>query len=60
LGEETGCPIIQSSLGYIECRVRGSLEEGDHSIFLGEVVSAALHREGEPLLLQDTPWQYGG
>jgi flavin reductase (DIM6/NTAB) family NADH-FMN oxidoreductase RutF len=60
LGAATGCPIIESSLGYIECQVKGSLEEGDHSIFLGEVIAAALHREGEPLLLQDTPWQYGG
>lgn len=57
---ETGCPIIKEALGYIECQVRGSLEQGDHSVFVGEVIAAALHREGDPLLLKDTPWQYGG
>lgn len=60
LGEVTGCPVISSALGYVECIVKGSLEEGDHSIFLGEVVAAKLHHDGEPLWLNDTPWQYGG
>jgi len=60
LGEETGCPIITNALGFVECQVKGSLEEGDHSIFMGEVVAAGQHREGQPLWLKDTPWQYGG
>jgi flavin reductase (DIM6/NTAB) family NADH-FMN oxidoreductase RutF len=60
IGEATGCPILQASLGFIECELRGSLEQGDHSVFLGEVVASGLHQEGEPLLLKDTGWQYGG
>lgn len=60
LGEETGCPVLKEALGYVECRVKGSIEEGDHSIFLAEVIGAQLDREGEPLWLKDTPWQYGG
>lgn len=57
---ETGCPIITDSLGYVECQVRGSLAQGDHTVFLGEVVAAGVHREGEPLLLKGTGWEYGG
>jgi flavin reductase (DIM6/NTAB) family NADH-FMN oxidoreductase RutF len=60
LGEETGCPVLKVALGYVECQVRAALEQGDHTIFLGEVVGAAQHREGEPLWLKDTSWQYGG
>lgn len=60
LGEVTGCPILKAALGYVECQLRGSLEQGDHTIFLGEVVGAEQHREGEPLWLKDTSWQYGG
>lgn len=60
LGEATGCPIIKPALGFVECQVKGSLTEGDHSVFLGEVIAAGLHQEGEPLLLKDTGWQYGG
>jgi flavin reductase (DIM6/NTAB) family NADH-FMN oxidoreductase RutF len=57
---ETGCPIIADSLGYVECQVKGSLEQGDHTVFLGEVVTAKIYREGEPLLLKGTGWEYGG
>lgn len=57
---ETGCPIITNSLGYVECRVVGAVEHGDHTVFVGEVIAAGVHREGNPLLLESTGWQYGG
>ncbi|MFW6295888.1 MAG: flavin reductase family protein [Halothece sp.] len=60
LGEETGCPIIKDSLGYIECRVVGSVEKGDHTVFVAEVIGAGIHREGNQLTLESTGWQYGG
>ncbi len=59
-GEETGCPIISGSLGYIECKVVGAVEKGDHTVYVGEVIGSGVHREGEPLLLESTGWQYGG
>lgn len=59
-GEATGCPIISDSLGYIECKVVDSVEKGDHSVYVGEVIAAGIHRAGEPLLLESTGWQYGG
>jgi flavin reductase (DIM6/NTAB) family NADH-FMN oxidoreductase RutF len=57
---ETGCPIISDSLGYVECRVVGAVEHGDHTVFVGEVIAAGVHRDGDPLLLESTGWQYGG
>ncbi|MBE9181489.1 flavin reductase [Oculatella sp. LEGE 06141] len=57
---ETGCPILSDSLGYVECQVLESVEKGDHTVFVGEVIAAGVHREGEPLLLESTGWQYGG
>ncbi|WP_044106649.1 MAG: flavin reductase family protein [cyanobacterium endosymbiont of Epithemia adnata isolate EadnSB Bon19] len=59
-GNETGCPIIKDSLGYVECQVVGFVEKGDHTVFVGEVISAEIYREGNPLLLESTGWQYGG
>ncbi|XGB43003.1 MAG: flavin reductase family protein [Nodosilinea sp. LVE1205-7] len=47
-GPETGCPIIQDTLGYLECRVTGSVEQGDHTVFVAEVIGASLHRQGDP------------
>lgn len=57
---ETGCPIISDALGYVECKVVGAVEQGDHTVFVGEVIAAGIHREGKQLLLEDTGWQYGG
>ncbi len=59
-GPETGCPIISDTLGYVECKVVGAVEHGDHTVYVGEVLSAGIHREGEPLLLESTGWNYGG
>lgn len=43
----TGAPILESSLAWVDCRVREVLPGGDHSIFVGEVVAAhALPSEG--------------
>lgn len=57
---ETGCPIISDSLGYVECKVVGAVEQGDHTVFVGEVIASGIHREGQQILLEDTGWQYGG
>jgi flavin reductase (DIM6/NTAB) family NADH-FMN oxidoreductase RutF len=59
-GVETGCPIIKDSLGYIECKVVGTVEEGDHTVYVGEVIASGIHREGDQLLLSSTGWEYGG
>jgi len=57
---ETGCPIILDSLGYVECQVVGTVEKGDHTVFVAEVIAAGVHRDGNPLTLENTGWQYGG
>ena len=59
-GEATGCPIIKDSLGYVECKVVGKVEQGDHTVFVAEVIGAGIHREGKQLLLETTGWEYGG
>lgn len=44
-----GVPLIEGALANIECSLRDTLEGGDHSIFVGEVIEAHLY-EGAPLL----------
>ena len=46
---ELGVPLIDGTLCAIECRVREQLPGGDHTVFVGEVVSAHM-REGSPLV----------
>lgn len=44
----TGAPIIEGALAWADCEVCGSHEEGDHTIFIGEVVAGDA-RDGVPL-----------
>ncbi len=56
----TGTPILDSAPYYLECEVREIAEGGDHAVVIGEVVEVGLRRDGEPLVMSDTPWHYGG
>lgn len=42
-------PLLEGTLTTIECRLRESLPGGDHTIYVGEVVSAG-SRDGKPLI----------
>jgi len=41
----TGAPILESVPAYVECTLVDTLEKGDHSIFVGEVVEAVVSGE---------------
>jgi flavin reductase (DIM6/NTAB) family NADH-FMN oxidoreductase RutF len=55
-----GLPILEAALGAVECVVVGQVSHGDHTVFVGEVKTATLLRDGEALELAGTGWQYGG
>jgi flavin reductase (DIM6/NTAB) family NADH-FMN oxidoreductase RutF len=46
-GAELGVPLLDGAICAIECRVHSELPGGDHTIFVGEVMSvrASLHGE---------------
>jgi len=44
-----GTPILDGTLGHIECRIIETLEGGDHVIHIGEVEHAE-GRDGRPLI----------
>ncbi len=47
----TGCPVLEESLGYLECSLvkDRKLDAGTHSVFVGDVVGGALFKNEEPL-----------
>jgi flavin reductase (DIM6/NTAB) family NADH-FMN oxidoreductase RutF len=47
----TGLPIFKNALAWFECRNRSQYPEGDHIIFVGEVVQFGFS-EGSPLIYQ--------
>jgi flavin reductase (DIM6/NTAB) family NADH-FMN oxidoreductase RutF len=59
-GEATGAPLFDETFAHLECRVVGSMEAGDHTVYLGEVIAANLERPADILTDLDTPMEYGG
>ena len=55
-----GLPILEDSIGAIECEVVGEVIHGDHTVFVAEVKSAILHEDADALNLDSTGWSYGG
>jgi flavin reductase (DIM6/NTAB) family NADH-FMN oxidoreductase RutF len=43
-------PLLDGALGWLECRVAAEHEAGDHTLFVGEVVSAERGRGGAALV----------
>ena len=52
----TGAPILERTPAAIECRLVDSVERGDHSIFVGEVVDVALPKTPEGRADDATLW----
>ncbi|MBC8122755.1 MAG: flavin reductase family protein [Gemmatimonadaceae bacterium] len=44
----TGTPVLSEAVAFLDCRVTGRLEGGDHWVILGEVVDGCLRKETEP------------
>jgi flavin reductase len=49
-GPRTGAPVLEGSLAWLECKLARVYEGGDHSIFLGRVLSMGRVRDGHALL----------
>lgn len=55
----TGVPLLAEALAYLECELRQTLEvDGDHVLFIGEVISGQINRYVEPLTLLTSGLRY--
>lgn len=58
---ETGVPVFEEAVAYVECQVRDTIDVGTHSLFLGEVVAAGINDdEAEIASMSHTHMKYGG
>ena len=57
----TGAPVFEEALAWLDCSVRHTLNLGTHTLFVGEVVDAAIRDdEARPASMNDTRMKYGG
>ena len=57
---ETGSPLLEAALGYVECRLETEVPAGDHVLLVGEVIAAGLREAGESLTMRETGFRYAG
>jgi flavin reductase (DIM6/NTAB) family NADH-FMN oxidoreductase RutF len=46
--EQSGAPVLDEALAWVDCRLQDAHDAGDHSIYVGAVLAGDA-REGEPL-----------
>ena len=60
---ETGAPIFEEAIAFIDCSVWQAVDCGTHTLFLGEVVDCGFQNDGEErqvARMEDTRMKYGG
>ncbi len=59
--ETTGAPVFDDAVAWLDCAVRHTVELGTHTLFIGEVVAADIHRDDARVAsMSDTRMKYGG
>lgn len=44
----SGSPVLGDALAWLDCRIRGRHDAGDHIVVFGEVIEASVQRAGDP------------
>ena len=53
LRDEEGAPLLEGTLAWLRCRVWAEYEAGDHTFFVGEVLTVEEGRAERPLVYLD-------
>ena len=57
----TGAPIFEEAIAWLDCEVRQAVDLGTHTLFIGELVDAAINDdEKRAASMSDTRMKYGG
>ena len=57
----TSAPVLLNLPAHIECRVEQIIDtDGDHAVVILRVVEAQCRQQCRPLVIGDSPWEYGG
>jgi flavin reductase (DIM6/NTAB) family NADH-FMN oxidoreductase RutF len=55
-----GAPILEDALAWIACEVKHTIEAGDSTLVVAEVVDAGVLGEGQPLTMNEAGFRHAG
>src|SRR6266567_5370876 len=55
-----GCPILHEALAWVACEIRHTVEAGDSTLVVGEVVDTGMLDEGKPLTMAEAGFKHAG
>ena len=58
--EDGTYPILKEGLAWVACEVRSSVEAGDSTLLVAEVVNAGVLAEGQPLTMNEAGFRHAG
>ncbi len=48
--DDRGCPFLPEAIGYVQCRVTGQADSGDHMLFVCEVIRQVVLHPDKPVM----------
>lgn len=55
-----GAPILEAALAWVACEVKHTIEAGDSTLVVAEVVDAGVLGEGQPLTMNEAGFRHAG
>lgn len=58
--EPGGIPILHEALAWVACEVKHTIEAGDSTLVVAEVVEVGMQGEGQPLTMNEAGFRHAG
>lgn len=54
------CPILDDALAWVACEIRNTVEAGDSTVLIAEVIDVGMLGEGQPLTMNEAGFRHAG
>ncbi|MBV9231077.1 MAG: flavin reductase [Chloroflexi bacterium] len=55
-----GCPVLHEALAWVACRVRHTVEAGDSTLIVADIVDVGMLAEGQALTMAEAGFRHAG
>jgi flavin reductase (DIM6/NTAB) family NADH-FMN oxidoreductase RutF len=55
-----GCPILDDALAWVACEIHNTVEAGDSTVIIAEVIDVGMLGEGQPLTMAEAGFRHAG